>query len=54
MYSRGLQGLGSVRKEAPDPQEAVGPRERRGLVGWGMGDGRWVHPRGVVGRRYGM
>ena len=35
LYSRGLPGLGSVREDAPNPQETGGPREFRGLVEWG-------------------
>jgi hypothetical protein len=34
-YSRGLPGLGSVREDAPNPQETGGPREFRVLVGFG-------------------
>jgi hypothetical protein len=42
IYSRGLLGLGLVREDVPNPQETGGPRDFRGLVGWG-----WV-----VGRNY--
>ena len=34
-FSRGLLSLCSFRDNAPDPQEAGGPREFRGQVGWG-------------------
>ena len=37
MYSRGLRRLGLDRENTPNPQETGGPREFRGLVGWGMG-----------------
>jgi hypothetical protein len=37
IYSRGLLGLGSVREDAPNPQETEGPREFRGLE---SGEGR--------------
>ena len=30
-------GLGSVREDAPSPQESGGTREFRGLLGWGSG-----------------
>jgi hypothetical protein len=30
-------GLGSVREDAPNPQETLGPREWGGLVGWVLG-----------------
>jgi hypothetical protein len=33
IYSRGLLGLGSVKEDAPNPQETGGPRVFRGLVG---------------------
>jgi len=33
IYSRGFPGLGSVREDAPNPQETGGPRRFRGLVG---------------------
>jgi len=46
MYSRGLPGLGSVRADAPNPQETGGPREFRGMVGW-VGRG---HPYGDGGQ----
>jgi hypothetical protein len=36
-YSRGLPGLGSVREDAPNPQETGGPKEFRGLMQWGWG-----------------
>jgi len=36
-YSRGLLGLGSVREDAPNPQETGRPRDWGGLVGWGAG-----------------
>jgi hypothetical protein len=51
IYSRGLPGLDLVREEASDPQETGGPREFRGLVGWG-----WGHPHGDrgAGKRYRM
>jgi hypothetical protein len=41
----------SFRDDALNPQEAGGPREFRGQVGWG-----WGHPYGDrrVGRKYGM
>jgi hypothetical protein len=41
MYSTGLPGLGSVRKDAPKPQETGGPRELRGLGKWGVCVGGW-------------
>jgi hypothetical protein len=31
LYSRGLLDLASMRKDAPNPEETVGPREFRGL-----------------------
>jgi hypothetical protein len=31
------QGLGSIRDDAPNPQETGDPREFRGQVGWGWG-----------------
>jgi hypothetical protein len=34
--SRGLLSLGLVREDAPNLQETGGPREFRGLVGWGV------------------
>ena len=34
-------GSGSIRDDAPNPQETGGPREFRGHVGWG-----WGHPHG--------
>ena len=49
--SRGLQGLGSVREDAPNPEETGGPTEFRGLVGWGSGV---EHPLGDTGSRHGM
>jgi hypothetical protein len=51
IYSRELPGLGSVRDDAPNPQETGGPRKFRDQVGWG-----WGHSCGVrgVGRRCGM
>jgi len=39
LCSRGLPGLGSVRENVPNPQDTGGPREFRGLVGWGSGGG---------------
>jgi hypothetical protein len=47
-------GLGLVREDAPNHQETGGPRDLRGLVGWGMRE--WGHPYGDrgVGRRYVM
>jgi hypothetical protein len=36
IYSRGLPGLDSVIEDSPSPQEIGGPREFRGLVGWGV------------------
>ena len=39
IYSRGLQGLGSVREDIPNTQETGGPGKFRGLVGWVMGGG---------------
>jgi hypothetical protein len=36
-YSRGLPCLGSVKEDAANPQETGGPREFRGLAGWGVG-----------------
>jgi len=52
IYSRGLPSLGSVREDAPNPQETEGPRKFRGLAGWV----EWWHPSGdkELGRRYGM
>jgi hypothetical protein len=52
IYSRGLLGLGSVREDAPNPQETGGPREFRGLgfemcgdillgTGWGRKYEMW-------------
>jgi hypothetical protein len=38
IYSRGLPDLGSVREDAPNPQETGGPREIRGQEGWMMGE----------------
>jgi hypothetical protein len=38
-YNKGLPGNGSVREDAPNPQKTGGPREFRGLVGWGQGVG---------------
>ena len=35
--------MGSVREDAPNPQESGGPREWGGLVGWGVGEGRDIH-----------
>jgi hypothetical protein len=50
MYSRGMQGEGSVREYAPNPQETGGPREFRGLVGSGLGVGDiLVETRGLRG-----
>ena len=51
IYSRGLWGLGSVREDAPNPQETGVPREFRGLVG---GGGAWGHPHGTRGWEGGM
>ena len=31
--------MGSVREDAPNPQETGGAREFRGLIGWGWGVG---------------
>jgi hypothetical protein len=39
IYSKGLQGLGSVREDTPNAQEIGGRREFRGLFGLGMGGG---------------
>jgi hypothetical protein len=36
IYSRGLLGLGSIKDDAPNPQETGGPREFAGQVGLGM------------------
>ena len=47
------QGLGSVREDAPNPQETGEPREFRGLRGWGVGRG-WRHPPGDRGRGGGI
>jgi hypothetical protein len=51
MYSRGLPGLCSFRDDVPNLQEAAGPRELRGQMGWGLGTSTW---RQEVGRRYVM
>jgi hypothetical protein len=52
IYGRGLLGLCSVREDVPNPQETGGPREFRGLGGWGE---VWGLPYGDgAGRRYGM
>ena len=32
-------GMSSVREDIPNPQETGGPREFRGVVGWGLGVG---------------
>jgi hypothetical protein len=51
IYSRGLPGLHSVRKDVPSPQETGGPGEFRGLVGvWWDGD---ILVEGDRRRRYG-
>jgi hypothetical protein len=47
------QGLGSVREDAPNPQETGHPREFRDWVGWEMG-GRTSLWRQGAGMRYGM
>jgi hypothetical protein len=53
IYSRGLPGLGSIRDNAPNPQETGAPREFRGLVGWGL-EGRHILVDSGTERRYGM
>ena len=45
--------MGSVRKDAPNPQETGGPREFRSLVGWEVVGGDILMKTGD-GRRYEM
>ena len=47
-YSRGLPGLGSVREDAPNPQETGGPREFRVQVGLGVWFGDILLEKGNV------
>jgi len=43
IYSRGMLSLGSIKEDAPNPQETGGPREFRGLVVVGTSSWRqWV------------
>ena len=41
IYSRGLQGLGSVREHAPNSLVTRGPREFSGLVGCELETSLW-------------
>jgi hypothetical protein len=45
--------MGSVREDAPNPQETGGPREFRGLVWWEWGLRTFSWRQGM-GRKYGM
>lgn len=49
IYSTGLPGLGSVREDALNPQDTGGPREFRGLMGQGLGAGKFSWRQGGQG-----
>jgi hypothetical protein len=53
IYIRGLLSLGLLKEDSPNLQEPEGPREFRGLVGWGLGVGTSLGRQGTW-RRYGM